>query len=121
MNKNGSYIAEAAIALPIVIFAIITVILAVMFFYEQSVEESRMHIALRCQAGQITEKCTYYIDGFPVDAAAIWKGDISVNNAGLHKNVTGQANISMLHQGLLRSLGTRRLSGSWLIIDPTKR
>ena len=44
-SKRGSYIAEASIVLPMVVLAVITVMLIVMFFYSQVTEQSRLHIA----------------------------------------------------------------------------
>ena len=34
-NKRGSYIMEASLVLPVLIFAVITVVLIIMFFYSQ--------------------------------------------------------------------------------------
>lgn len=119
-SKNGSYIAEAAVVLPIIIFAIITTVLIAMFFYEQSVEESRMHIALRCRAGQITEKTIFYTEGAPAEPANIWDGDISVSSRGVYKDVIGQGNVSMVHNGLIRGFISNEIQGEWAAIDPVK-
>ena len=54
-SKRGSYIMEASLVLPILIFAVITVVLIIMFFYSQMTERSQMHIALRQEAGLQTE------------------------------------------------------------------
>ena len=46
-NRQGSHMAEAAVVLPIVILAVITLVLIIMFFYQQSIQQSRMHMVLR--------------------------------------------------------------------------
>ena len=119
-SKNGSYIAEAAVVLPVIIFAILTTVLIVMFFYEQSVEESKMHIALRCQAGQLTEKNIYYSEGFQKNPEGFWDGDVSVKRYGLYYSLSARENISMLHKGLIYAPGTTDINGSWYAIDPAK-
>ena len=57
-NKRGSYIMEASLVLPVLIFAVITVVLIIMFFYSQMTQRSQMHIALRQEAGRQTETMT---------------------------------------------------------------
>ena len=54
-NKRGSYIMEASLVLPVLIFAVITVVLIIMFFYSQMTQRSQMHIARRQEAGRQTE------------------------------------------------------------------
>ena len=49
---------EASLVLPVLIFAVITVVLIIMFFYSQMTQRSQMHIALRQEAGRQTETMT---------------------------------------------------------------
>lgn len=119
-NKRGSYIAEAAVVLPLVIIAIITIVLIVIFFYEQSVEESRMHIALRCHAGQTTGKIIYYDNGSEADAATLWDGNVSVDNRGLYKTVSAEEDVFMMRRGMLFYYPKSRLQGNWHAVDPAK-
>ena len=49
---------EASLVLPVLIFAVITVVLIIMFFYSQMTQRSQMHIALRQEAGKQTETMT---------------------------------------------------------------
>ncbi|MDD4200328.1 MAG: hypothetical protein PHS19_02950, partial [Eubacteriales bacterium] len=92
-------------------------ILIIMFFYENSVEKSKMHLALRCQAGQATEKTVYYIDGIQTDAGNIWDGNISVSHRGLYMIVSGDQTVSIIHKGLLRNRVDNEIYGKWDAID----
>ena len=50
-NKRGSYIMEASLVLPVLIFAVITVVLIIMFFYSQMTQLSAENgVSLRCTA-----------------------------------------------------------------------
>lgn len=51
-NKRGSYIMEASLVLPVLIFAVITVVLIIMFFYSQMTQRSQMHIAPASGSGK---------------------------------------------------------------------
>ena len=111
MNRRGSYIAEAAVVLPVIIFAVITVVLIVMLFYEQSVNQSRMHMALRCEAGQITGKTVTYNEELqPLDAATVWDGNIASERKGLFRQVAGDKEIQMIAKGILSERFALRLS-----------
>lgn len=50
-NRRGSAIAEAAIVLPVTIMVTVTVLLIIVFFSNLSMEQSRMHMAIREIAG----------------------------------------------------------------------
>ncbi len=118
-SRRGSYIAEAAVVLPFVIMAVITTVLIIMFFYESSLSECRMHMALRCEAGQISEKCTTYSDdGHVLSSGDLWDGSITSSGVAPAKRVSGSADVAMVSRGLLSKLGRRHLTGEMRVLDP---
>ena len=46
--------------LPMIIFAVITVALIIMFFYSQITDQCRLHIAIRSEAGAATGRTVYF-------------------------------------------------------------
>ena len=119
MNRRGSYIAEAAVVLPFVILAVITVVLIIMFFYTSSLSQCRMHMALRCEAGLITEKCTSYADdGTALSTDELWDGRITSSGLPAAKRVAAAGDVSMVSRGLLSNIGRRQITGDLLAIDP---
>ncbi len=121
-SRRGSYIAEAALVLPISMLAIITIVLVLLFFYQQSVETSRLHQAIRCKAGEVTERTIYYSDKASTDGAEglLWDGSISVKSGLLFKSVNGSKDISMLHWGILWGQASALLEGSCYAADGVK-
>lgn len=120
-SRRGSYIAEAAVVLPFVILSVITCVLIVMFFYDSSVSESRMHMAMRCEAGMTTEKLTCFAeDGTALSSDDIWDGSISSSGHIPSKVIRGSGNVSMVSDGLLRRLGKRSISAELRACDPVK-
>ncbi|GEM_PF-1246616 len=118
-GRRGSYIVEAAAVLPFVILAVITTVLIIMFFYESSVSESRMHMALRCEAGLITEKFTCYSeDGSAISPEDIWDGSITSSGIAPAKRVSGSSDVAMVSRGLLSRLGRRSIEGELRAADP---
>lgn len=108
-SRSGSYIAEAALVLPVIILAVITVILVLMFFYEQSFDQSMMHIYLRSEAGAVTERLTC--------SSSDWNGTCTTEKKGVFKNIEGQNMLTMLHRGLLNRNGHAYNNGSWHAAD----
>ena len=120
-GRRGSYIAEAAVVLPFVILSVLTVVMIVMFFYESSLAESRMHMALRCEAGLITEKCTSYSeDGIILSPDTVWNGNITTSGVTPAKRVIGTGEVRMVSHGLLSGLGRREITGDLRAADPVK-
>lgn len=121
MGRRGSYIAEAAVVLPFVILAIITAVLIILFFYSSSVSESRMHMALRCEAGQLTGKAAAFADdGSRLSAENLWDGSVTSSGPAPAKTVRGSKHVSMVSAGLLSRLGSRQLSGQLRAVDPVR-
>ena len=117
-GRRGSYIAEAAVVLPFVILAVITTVLIIMFFYASSVSECRMHMALRCEAGLLTEKLTTYSDeGTILAPEDLWDGTITSSGLAA-KRVSGSDEVSMVSRGLLSHIGKRQITGELRAVDP---
>lgn len=105
--------------LPFVILAVITVVLIIMFFYTSSLSQCRMHMALRCEAGLITEKCTSYADdGTALSTDELWDRHITSSGLPAAKRVTAAGDVSMVSRGLLSNIGRRQITGDLLAIDP---
>ncbi len=120
-GRRGSYIAKAAVVLPFVILSVITVVLIIMFFYESSLAESRMHMALRCEAGLITEKYTTYSeDATVLPSDAVWNGSITTSGVSPAKHVFGNGEVHMVSRGLLSGIGMREITGDLRAADPVK-
>ncbi|MDO4544892.1 MAG: hypothetical protein Q4C25_01930 [Bacillota bacterium] len=112
-SKRGSYILEASLVLPIIILVTITVVLIIMFFYSQMTEQSRMHRALRQEAGLLTEKTTYF-------QTVDFEGSLSSSKSLTGGKVTGEKELSMVHRGILSALGRCQLKGSCYATDGPK-
>lgn len=97
---------EASLVLPILIFAVITVVLIIMFFYSQVMERSRMHIALRQEAGRQTETMKR-------SDPLIWDGEIYTKKRVAGVNVTGKKYLVMEHRGILMKKGAVAVKGSY--------
>ena len=95
-SKRGSYIMEASIVLPVLIFAVITVVLIIMFFYSQMTEQSRMHIAMRHEAGH---------------------AEIYTKKTVTGSRAYGKKYLIMDHRGILEKKGTFVLEGTCSSID----
>lgn len=108
-NRRGSYMAEAAIVLPIVILAVITLILILTFFYEQSIRQSQLHMALRAESGIASGKMTC--------ETVNWDGQITKTRQGIYHVVRGSREISMGSRGLLKEPGLSTVEGTWRITD----
>lgn len=120
-SRRGSYIAEAAAVLPFVILSVITTVLIIMFFYTSSVSESRMHAALRCEAGLITGKSSVVSEeGCVLSPEDLWDGSISSSGAVTSKRVVGSKSVSMVSGGLLSRLGRRELTCELRAVDPVR-
>lgn len=107
--------------LPFVILSVITVVLIIMFFYESSLAESRMHMALRCEAGLITGKCQTYSENAAVlSSDALWNGSITTSGVSPAKRVFGNGEVRMVSRGLLSGIGVREITGDLRAVDPVK-
>lgn len=112
-GKKGSYILEAAIVLPVIMLAVITAILIIMFFYTQMTEQCRLHKALRAEAGRITGKTTYMDDGDKY----LTEAQIDIDRNVLESKVYGKKYLVMEHKGLLNKKGTFTVEGSCYAAD----
>ncbi len=109
-SKKGSYIMEASLVLPILIFAVITAVLIIMFFYSQMTQRSQMHIALRQEAGIRTETMK---SGRSIE----WDGEIYTKKGAAGVTVTGKKYLLMEHKGILSKKGAFVVKGSCSGVD----
>ncbi len=107
---------EAAIVLPIIIIAVITVVLIIMFFYCQMSERSRLHIALRNEAGIMTEHTLY--EDFP---DVLGECDVSMKDPkpASGGQIYASKQLFMKHKGLLAEQGKFIIQGSSYAADGT--
>ena len=90
-----------------------------MYFYESSVSESQMHMALRCEAGLVTEKSTAYSSGGGIlSPENIWAGSITTSGIAPAKRISASGDVSMVSKGLLSHTGRRQLSAELRAVDP---
>ena len=60
ISRKGSYIMEAALVMPIMILAVITSVMIIIFFYREMSEQSLMHTALMNEAA-VSVQGSYFI------------------------------------------------------------
>lgn len=111
MNRRGSYIVEAAIVLPIVILVTITIISVILFFYEQSVSCSRLHMVLRAEAASESGR-TLYMGDVPYD-----EGFILEVSGLINKKIEGNCHVNMVHKLLIRDAAPYELSDSCYVVS----
>lgn len=109
-SKKGSYIMEASIVLPMIVFATITAVLVIMFFYSQMTQRSIMHMALRQEAGAVAGNTSF-------DETVSWDGEIYAKNTAVGGEVYGKRYLLMEHSGLLEKRGAFRLEGHCCAVD----
>lgn len=105
-NKRGNYIVEAAVVFPVIVLATITSVLIIMFFYSQMTERSSMHIALRAEAGTITQT-TVYCGG------SDWDGEIYSDRKAIGGEIYGKKYLLMSNKGILSNKGIFVVEGAW--------
>ena len=110
-SRRGSYIMEASIVLPMIILTVITVVLIIMFFYSQVTEQSRLHIALRSEAGAAA--------GNDAGGAgeSISEAEIYVDEGAVTSEAYGKKYLLMKNSGILDGKKTFTVEGSWSAVD----
>ena len=114
LNKKGSYIIEAAVVLPVIIMVVITAVLIIMFFYSQMTEQSRLHMAVRKQAGMMSGDTLYLNDKV---FSNLHEAEIYTEVTPLGGSVYGRKNLIMKNKGSLYKKGTFVVEGSCYEID----
>ena len=102
---------EAAVVFPLIILTLITCMLICMFFYSRTVEQSRLHILLRQEAGEISGHTEY------MDPPAKTGIDLERRRKGLFYVVSGKEHIAMKSKGMLRGRTDRSIEGLWTAAD----
>ena len=113
ISKRGSYIMEASVVLPVIILAVVTSVLVIMFFCSQMTDRSRMHIELRSEAGEITKK-TYYQHKKNLD------GEIYKEKKGSYGEIYGKKYLIMENKGLLDKKGIFVVEDKCCFVDATQ-
>lgn len=100
--------------LPVIIFTVITAVLIIMFFYSQMTERSKLHTALRSEAGLMTEQ-TVYADPslLPDDTDAEIYQDDSLTGGQIY----GKKYLIMSHKGILKEKGVFIIEGRCYAVD----
>ena len=96
-NKRGSYIMEASLVLPVLIFAVITVVLIIMFQPDER-SEVGIHLALRQEAGRQTETMTS-------EHVLEWDGEMYTKKGMAGVTVTGKKYLLMEHKRIFDKEG----------------
>ena len=80
-----------------------------------------MHVALRCEAGLVTEKITSYAeDGTVLSPEDIWDGSLTSSGAVTAKRLRGAKEVTLGSGLLLSHPGSRSLSGELRAVDPVR-
>lgn len=104
-KKKGSATVEAAMVFPLVILAVISLIYILIFFYQVTETNVKMHLALRAESGRLSKTLDY---GEHPDAPyPIYRNAESVCYKG---------NLNFLERGLLKSLH-KEISASKYVDD----
>lgn len=103
---------EAAVVMPILMLAVITVILILLFFYHQGTEQSRMHMALRQEAGNISGHTRYLHDSG-------YSGELSCEKKAGDRRICGSETLIMKHRGILYRNGRFTINGEAYVVDGT--
>jgi len=105
---------EAAIVLPVVIIAVITSVLVIMFFYTQMSERSRLHTVLRSEAGIMTEYTLYGDVPDMPDGYEINMKKPGITGTG---EISASKNLLMREKGILTKRGRFTVKGSAYAAD----
>ena len=120
-SRKGSYIVEAAIVLPMVILAVITIVLIIMFFYSQVTERSAMHIALRHGAGEAAGKTVYTGDeagsGRSGGKSDESDSDVYVDRGIVESEAYGKRYLMLENRGLLEKRSPFIIEGKCVAVD----
>lgn len=112
-SRRGTYIVEAAVVLPVIIAAMITLVQIEGFFYQAAAETSRMHIALRSSAGALTGKTLYSDDGS-------WDGEMEMKKNATGGKVYGKSYVEILGRGMMVGRRQRVIEGTYYAVDGPK-
>ena len=113
ISRKGSYIIEAALVMPIMILAVITSVMIIIFFYREMSEQSLMHTALMNEAA-VSVQGSYFI----LEEES-WDGSIDLKRSLTGGSIYGKKYIVMDNKGILTKKGTFTLEDKYVFIDGT--
>ncbi len=111
INRKGSYIMEAAIVMPILILAVITSVMIIIFFYREMREQSLMHTALMNEAAVLIQG-----EYFTADEGS-WDGSVDLKKSIDGGTVFGKKYLLMDNKGILAEKGTFTLEDRYVFVD----
>lgn len=104
---------EAALVMPIMILAVITSVMIIIFFYREMSEQSLMHTALMNEAA-VSVQGSYFI----LDEES-WDGSTDLKRSLTGGSIYGKKYIVMDNKGILTKKGTFTLEDKYVFIDGT--
>jgi len=110
ISKKGTYLIEAAVVFPVVIFTLLTLIMIVIYFYDCSATQSEMHMFLRKEAGAASGKTISY----SYDA-----GDDFYTHQE-RRRISASKDVFMRRHGILYRKGMKTIDGSIHITNGPK-
>lgn len=114
ISRRGSYIAEAAMVLPVIILVTITSILIIMFFYSQITEQCNLHMTLRSEAGEISGQTVYTSKNTDIEDT---DAEIYADKSLIGGTVHGKKYLVMEHRGVLEKRGTFIVESESHVVD----
>ncbi len=104
-ERRGSYTAEAALVMPLIITGIITVVLIIMFFFSSAEQQSRFHMELRKEAALAAGKTSYAHDSG-------YEGRVYSESFMNGARAWGISGTAMIHRGILKEKARQETEGS---------
>lgn len=112
-DRRGTVMVEAAVVFPLVILTVVTCILICLFFYTETIEQSKMHMVLRNEAGALTERS----QRLKPDPARSWAGSTERERRGIFHRVRGKEQVIMKSKGILARRIDANLESLWTASD----
>ena len=110
-GRKGGTTVEAAVVLPLTILTVITCMLICIFFYTQTIQQSRLHTALRHAAEGSCGRSVY--PASPPDS----RWDIVTEKRGFYYTSRGEEWIIMKKNLLISKRADRKIEGVWTTVD----
>ncbi len=108
--------------MPIVVLSIITIIVILIFFYEESVLTSKLHRVIRCEAGLVSEKTIYYdeMDNRVISTSDQKEFNIESQGGIPFRKIYGKGSIALRYKGLVREETSSTVTGEWYAVSGSK-
>lgn len=110
-SRRGTTMVEAAVVFPLVILTVITCVLICMFFYTQTMEQSRFHMALRQAAEEVDDHTEY------AHRIREYDGRIETEKSGLFYRARGKERVEMKNNLLIKGRTDQTIESLWTASD----